>query len=119
MNRTLLAALAAALLAAPLAASAQTASKVPRNALGQPDLEGNWTNATQTPQTRPAQFGNRLVMTPEEVAKLEGAALAQIETGNQKTDPNAPTITDGTVGGYNRGFLDPGVQVMRVGGQPR
>jgi hypothetical protein len=84
-----------------------------------PDLEGNWTNATMTPQTRPAQYGTRLAMTPAEVAKIEGAAEAQIHRGNQATDPNAPTVTDGTVGGYNRGFLDPGIRVMRVGGEAR
>lgn len=93
--------------------------KPPRNPLGQPDLEGAWTNATVTPQTRPTKYGTRRAMTPEEVAKIEGAAAAQIERGNQKTDPNAPTVADGTVGGYNRGFLDPGIQVMRVGGEPR
>ena len=81
-----------------------------------PDLEGNWTNATMTSQTRPAQYGARLAMTPAEVAKIESAAEAQIEKGNQRTDPNAPTIADGTVGGYNRGFLDPGLRVMRVRG---
>lgn len=100
------------------AASAQPYTS-PRNALGQPDLEGAWTNATMTPQTRPAQYGARRAMTPDEVAGIEGAAAAQIERGNQKTDPNAPTVADGTVGGYNRGFLDPGIMVMRVGGEPR
>jgi hypothetical protein len=119
MRRILVSCLALAAMAAPLAAHAQAGWKAPRNAFGQPDLEGNWTNATQTPQTRPAQYWTRLVLTPDEVAKLEGAALAQIEKGNQKTDPDAPTISDGTVGGYNRGFLDPGTQVMRVRGQPR
>jgi hypothetical protein len=119
MQRALIAAVAVAVLTAPFAAHGQTGWKAPRNALGQPDLEGAWTNATQTPQTRPAQYGNRLMMTPEEVAKLEGAALAQIEKGNQKTDPNAPTVADGTVGGYNRGFLDPGVRIMRVRGEAR
>ncbi len=89
------------------------------NRQGQPDLEGGWTNATSTPQTRPAQYGVRRAMTAAEVAKIEGAAAAQIERGNQKTDPNAPTVTDGSVGGYNRGFLDPGIAVMRVGGEPR
>lgn len=91
----------------------------PRNAFGQPDLEGAWTNATITPQARPAKFGNRLVMTPGEVREAEGAADAQIERGNQATDPNAPPVADGRVGGYNRGFLDPGTRVMRVAGQPR
>ena len=84
-----------------------------------PDIEGNWTNATMTSQTRPAQYGGRLAMTAEEVAKIENAAAAQIEKGNQRTDPNAPTVADGTVGGYNRGFLDPGLRVMRVRGEPR
>lgn len=84
-----------------------------------PDLEGNWTNATMTSQTRPAQYGGRLAMTAEEVARIETAAAAQIEKGNQRTDPSAPTIADGTVGGYNRGFLDPGLRVMRVRGEPR
>lgn len=90
-----------------------------RNAMGQPDLEGGWTNATMTPQTRAPQYGARRAMTAEEVAKIEGAAAAQIDRGNQATDPNAPTVSDGTVGGYNRGFLDPGIQVMRVAGEPR
>jgi hypothetical protein len=99
-------------LAALLATTAQAQAK-------RPDLEGNWTNATMTSQTRPAQYGARLALTAEETAKIEGAASAQIERGNQKTDPNAPTVQDGTVGGYNRGFLDPGVHVMRVRGEPR
>ncbi len=93
--------------------------KAPENTLGQPDLEGAWTNATMTPQTRPAQYGARRAMTLDEVARIEGAAAAQIERGNQRTDPNAPTVADGTVGGYNRGFLDPGIMVMRVAGEPR
>jgi hypothetical protein len=84
-----------------------------------PNLEGDWTNATMTLPTRAPQYGGRAVMTPAEVRKLEDAAQAQIATGNQRTDPNAPVIKDGTVGGYNRGFLDPGVSVMRVRGEPR
>ena len=107
-----LAALAGSSLSAPV-------WKAPRNTMGQPDLEGSWTNATMTPQTRPTQYGARRAMTPDEVTKIEGAAEAQISRGNQKTDPNAPTVTDGSVGGYNRGFLDPGIRVMRVGGEAR
>ena len=69
----------ALILATMLLAGAASAQgyKPPRNALGQPDLEGAWTNATMTPQTRPAQYGVRRAMTPEEVAKIEGAAVAQ------------------------------------------
>ena len=105
---------------AALAASPAFADwKTPRNGFGQPDLAGSWTNASITPQARPLQFGARLVMTPQEVAKAERAADAQIEAGNKTTHPDAPTISDGSVGGYSRGFLDPGTRVMRVRGEPR
>src|SRR5687767_14831821 len=43
-------------------------STVPRTADGQPDLQGFWTNDTVTPLERPAEFGNKEVLTPEEAA---------------------------------------------------
>jgi hypothetical protein len=112
------------------------AYKAPRNAFGQPDLSGYWSNSTLTPETRPAALGNRAVYTPEEVAKMEAAVQAEVEEGNQNTDPNAPppkaggedrpanvraefASAGGAVGGYNRGWLDPGSSVMRVRGEPR
>lgn len=100
-------------------ASPAPAYRVPRNGFGQPDFEGAWTNATITPQARPARFGARLIMTQEEVAEAERKAQAEIERGNQPTDPNTPAIKDGSVGGYNRAFIDPGTQIMRVRGEPR
>jgi len=44
------------------------AYKAPRNGFGQPDLGGAWSNATLTPQVRPALYGTRRVQTPEEIA---------------------------------------------------
>ena len=39
---------------------------------GQPDLQGDWNNATLTPFVRPkALWRSRLTMTPEEAAKIE------------------------------------------------
>jgi len=124
VKRALILCVGVALLALPLAASAQGAKpspyKVGHNLYGQPDLEGNWTNATITPQTRPATYGNRLVHTPAEVKQLEGRAAQTVEAGNRATDPNAPPPEQGVdPGGYNRGWLDPGSQVMRVHGEPR
>jgi hypothetical protein len=122
---------------APVAAQAQpkaAAYVVPKNAFGQPDLSGYWSNATLTPQTRRAEFGTRGVYTEQEVKKLEGNAAQEVEDGNQATDPNAPAThvnegraerrpefaaAGGDVGGYNRGWLDPGSSVMRVKGEPR
>ncbi len=126
MRRLLLVTLGAALCAAPLVVSAQQARpsgpayKAPRNAFGQPDLGGYWTNASLTVQARPAQYGNRLVMTPAEVRQAEGGIQQTIAAGNRNTDPNAPPPAAGVdPGGYNRGWLDPGSAVMRVNGEPR
>jgi hypothetical protein len=123
------------LVSATLVANAQTAQaayKAPRLAFGHPDLQGVWSNASLTPLTRKAEFKDRLVHTPEEVKKIEGAAAAEFEEGNKPTDPNAPAelpreknirpefaAAGGDVGGYNIGWLDPGHQVMRVRGEPR
>jgi hypothetical protein len=43
-------------------------STAPRTADGRPDLEGFWTNDTVTPLERPAEFGNKELLTLEEAA---------------------------------------------------
>jgi len=124
----------AAVRAAPAKASAYRA---PRNAFGQPDLGGAWTNASITTEQRPANVNGRAVYTPQEVAELEGFVAKEVEVGNKVSDPTkgAPTkggdpIPEGirtslylggggNTGGYDRGWLDPGSAVMRVGGEPR
>jgi len=119
--------------AAQPAAATKSAYKAPRNAFGQPDISGFWTNNTMTPLTRRPQYGDRLVYTPEEVKEMESRAEQEIEEGNRPTDPNAPAeikretsnlrpefaAAGGDVGGYDRGWLDPGHTVMRVRGEPR
>jgi hypothetical protein len=50
----------------PSAATARQAYKVPRTADGQPDLTGNWSNATFTPLERPAAFADKEFFTAEE-----------------------------------------------------
>jgi len=142
LRRSLLLALGAALLTLPAMVSVQSDAwaqaapapyKAPRLAIGQPDIGGYWSNSTLTPMTRPAAVRDRQAYTEEEVKKLEGAVQVEIEEGNQPTDPNAPaeycnpssvtrpefTAAGGAVGGYNRGWLDPGNHVMRVNGEPR
>ena len=125
---------------APLAHAAEkpaakaSAYKAPRTAFGQPDLSGFWTNASLTPLTRSPTVGGRAVYTEDEVKKLEAAVEKEVEEGNAPTDPDAPAeapkrdtanirpefaAAGGDVGGYNRGWLDPGNQVMRVNGEPR
>src|SRR5690606_27262063 len=61
----------------------------PRLKIGQPDLQGVWSNASLTPMTRAAS-AKGATYTEEEVAKLEGQVLVEIAEGNQRTDPDAP-----------------------------
>ena len=109
------------------------AYNAPRTAWGAPDLMGIWSNASLTPLTRPATLKDQKVLTDAQVAELEGNAQIEIEEGNAATDPNAPAdfvakttvqrpefaAAGGDVGGYNRGWLDPGNHVMRVNGEAR
>jgi hypothetical protein len=133
MSKPALIALVLALGAAP--ALAAPPFKVPRNIYGQPDLSGNWSNATLTPETRPPGLGTRATLTEAEVKKLEAQATTEVEQGNESIDPTlgAPKVggevkagirpeyaaAGGAVGGYDRGWLEPGSTVMRVRGEPR
>ena len=133
LNQTL-ARLAAGVAAAALIPTvAVAASKdagaysAPLNVFGQPDLEGTWTNATLTELMRPAQYGDRLIMTPQEVAKVEGEDATAVAAGNAPTDPKVKTTDlpyncgrgfSGAGCGYNSAWIDPGSTVMRVHGQP-
>jgi len=99
---------------------------VPRTADGHPDLQGNWSNATITPIQRPD--GQNLVLTPDEVARIEGNRAERIEEEAAPTDPDRPappvggdgsTGAAGGVGGYNYFWIDAGDRVAVYDGQPR
>jgi hypothetical protein len=120
-------ALALALPAAALAAPA-AGYTAPRNAFGQPDLQGNWTNATITPAERDPKYGDRLALTDREVKELENGNAALVAEGNKPTDPNAK-VTDlptncgrgftGVDCGYNSAWVDPGTKIIDLEGIKR
>ncbi len=98
-------------------ASAARPYTAPRNAFGQPDLEGVWTNDSITPLQRPAAWANKTTLTDAEVEQLrqasrqleaEGDALfgdeliLDVLAGQQK-----PASHDTQTGNYN-GFWLPG-----------
>ena len=119
MNRALICALATLLGALP-AAARDAAWQAPRNGFGQPDLAGNWSNSTLTPQERPVLYGTRKLQTPEEVRLLEGANAAKDAAGRAPVDVKAGAGgASDNVGAYDRTWIDNGAGVMRVGGQPR
>jgi hypothetical protein len=119
---------AACAAAAPAVAQGKAAYHAPRNAWGQPDLQGNWTNATITPFEREAKYGERLALTDAEVKGLEGANAELVAEGNKPTDPNAK-VTDlptncgrgftGVDCGYNAGWVDPGTKIIDMDGIKR
>ena len=111
----------------------------PRNALGQPDLSGYWSNATMTPLVRNAKLTPGPTITAQQATAMEKIwAEAQAESV-APTDPNVSTqdfqksSTDskliavrpdfaaagGGVGGYNGFWLDPGNHVLEVNGEYR
>jgi len=128
-------------------ANAQTSAKapgkswvVPRTFDGKPDLQGNWTNETQTPFERMGNQGPTL--TDAQAAALEKRAADVEEFRDRPTDPNEkatgpvgnelagvpgePTFVEriaqaagGNVGGYNGFWLDPGHRVIRFDGVAR
>ena len=126
-----LAAAMSALIASSVFAATNPAAggyKAPLNTYGQPDLEGTWTNATLTVLERPKEYGTRLVMTPEEVKKVEGDDAKVYAADAAPRDPKFKTTDlphecglgfSGAGCGYNAAWIDPGTTVMRVNGEPR
>lgn len=118
---------------------AQTAWKPPRNAFGQPDLSGYWTNATLTPLTRNRAISDRPTFTPAEAKHVEGVFANFLAQDNEPTAPDATSATfrvkdhnaevekirpdfggaEADVGGYNSAWLDPGGHFMEVNGELR
>ena len=98
---------AAMVVASPVSLSAAQAGSgasadwvMPRTPAGHPDLQGNWTNVTATPIQRPS--GQGPVLTPDQVAAIEGMRERIVEAGAQPSDPDraAPEA-----GGTNPGCI--------------
>lgn len=120
----------------PNAPVVQSGYTVPRLSDGKPDLSGVWTNATSTNLERSIKDGDKLILTNEEMAKIEQDTFARNNRQNARTPKeiqenwakiaNGPDTLDecrsgarGAACGYNAGWTDPGDWVMRVNGQGR
>ena len=104
---------------------------MPRTSDGHPDLQGNWSNATITPLGRPR--GRGPVLTPDQVAEIEGRRQEFIEVLSATSDPNreAPAVggvrtgdfafdaASGGTGGYNYVYIDGGDRVAIYNGESR
>jgi hypothetical protein len=63
----------------------------PKNAMGQPDISGYWSNATMTPLMRNARVTNKATLSATEARALEQTFAAALEEADKPTDPDAPT----------------------------
>jgi hypothetical protein len=130
--------LASSPLAAQAPARAEKPYTGPRMPDGRPDLQGIFNVATITPVDRPAQYGNRLVLTDAEAAAMEQYEVQRNEKDRAPSAPDrqappvggdrSPTSSfleglfragGGTVGGYNLVWINPGDRVAMVDGQKR
>ncbi|MBL8773528.1 MAG: hypothetical protein JNK30_19240 [Phenylobacterium sp.] len=121
------------------AAAAAKAYKAPRNAMGQPDLSGFWSNATLTPLFRNPRISNKPTLTPEEAQAFEKIWTTALAAANEPTKENAGPATveqtaafaklleirpdfaaaGGDTGGYNTFWIDPGTKLVQIDGQYR
>ncbi len=111
--------------------AAQTEATTPdirsRTPDGHPDFSGIYDVATITPVERPGGYGDRLILTDEEVAEMEQYEKERTEKDFEPVDPNrgAPPVGGdrtpvnsfleglfraggGVVGGYNLVWVSPG-----------
>ena len=125
--------LACGSLAAQSPAASTKTYAPPRLADGHPDLQGTYDAATMTPVERPAEYGNRLTLTPEEAAEMESQQQERTEAGSEPSQADralppaggdrTPTNSylesvfragGGVVGGYNLFWISPGSQLATV-----
>ena len=113
--------------------------KPTRNAIGQPDLSGYWSNATLTPLTRNSRISNKATLTAEEAKGFESIWAKALADSDAPTDPDVSTETvqasnlasklveirpdfiaaGGDTGGYNTFWIDPGTHLVEINGQYR
>ena len=93
--------------------------KVPRLAIGQPDLQGVWSNASNTTLRRPGAMKN-LVMTDDEAAKARAENPSNIRQANDDNQKTSDGLLDGkdlkSGRGYNAFWIDPGSNYANVKG---
>ena len=95
-------------------------SDMPRTPDGRPDLQGLWSNASQTPLERPAQFGTIRGLTLEQKEAQETHWRQRGIDRSQPSDPNRPEPEEGEdVGGYNYFWTDRGYDVIAIDGEYR
>jgi hypothetical protein len=91
----------------------------PRDAWGRPDLSGTWTNTSVTTLER-ADPKMPLVVTEAQAKQIAASRVRQEAAANGRTNPEEGAPQAGAnVGGYNAFWLDRGMGLGVVKGEPR
>lgn len=94
--------------------------EMPRTADGKPNLQGIWTNASQTPLQRSRDLGTKGFFTADEAADQESVWRNTIAQRSADSDPDRAPPTDGNTDlGYNNFWVDRGTNVIELGGEYR
>jgi len=93
--------------------------QVPRLAIGQPDLQGVWSNASNTSMRRPPSVKN-LVMSDEENERAQANNPQNIRQATDDNQKQSDSLLDGkdlkSGRGYNAFWIDPGSSYANVKG---
>ena len=93
--------------------------EVPRTEFGQPDMQGFWTNSTQTPLARDERYGDKGFLTAEEAEQQRQRWVSVYATQGAAVDPERGAPTDGRVAAYNNFWSDPRADVVEINGEYR
>ena len=113
--------------------------KPTRNAMGQPDLAGYWSNATLTPLVRNPRVSNKATLSAEEAKGFEQIWAKALADSDAPTAPETSTAAvqasnlssklveirpdfiaaGGDTGGYNTFWIDPGTHLVEINGEFR
>lgn len=119
-SRHILPALSGLLAALTFSAASAQEWEMPRTSSGHPDLQGVWTNATQTPLQRPEEYGDKMSYSAEEAAEVEESWRNRIASAAAASDPDRAPPTDGnTDAGYNNFWVDRGTDVIQFNDEYR
>ncbi|NKB35033.1 MAG: hypothetical protein GKR91_18205 [Pseudomonadales bacterium] len=93
---------------------------MPRTPDGQPNMQGIWTNASQTPLVRPERFGTKGFLTEQEAQEQMQAWRDRYDQQGQAIEGDRAAPTDGNANaGYNSFWWDPRTQAIEIDGEFR